>query len=1503
MASISCVAKIGYQWQDLQRQDILSPKLNAGRSSAETFEFDIHISSVYLITNKSSAREQLLGAFYWARKMEQQNRFADHRKRKRRRHGDQPPISGWLEPNDHLTGNIGVISSELFAQLFLDAPPSENSGQSSSLLYVAVAPWAPSAYASVEDNAWTVLPVRPLYARQQDTYTLKPNVIQFPVSSPALHSLGEALQANPFRNSTTTHHSGFEVLVVDVVPLSLDTVYVAVDGDALDKHDEVQRKFGGGFLGTQVNGSAGEEKKHKKTVANGSIHSAGFSPATNTGDDELAAAIREALRLSVITREGDLLPLPLPAHPITHAPVPPAQIISCEPVSQGLLTRLTNIIVNRSHRSSAAARPLPSRALHHFASTKSLTDFDTTDGDGTSNEAFHSAIESGDTSGSDMRESSSESEDMGKGSTSSSDDSDGDVISMSTPELAMRPSGTKSAGTAATSKVYVSLANGARTPGSVFSNMTSTTARQAITKPGTLFMAQGLLQKVPDEMLHPKPALDEDDEYRIFIDIKLLVRVGCFSGDWVRIEPIGKTDTQMPAWPTESSGESKHFRPLKIYAIPNLQPACISRSAGGMPRTRKPSVLTPSGSQHSPLNAWLSPLLLANLGRPEAVRITPLVDTPYERSSVKSRSGTRKIESSASPSTAHEVNLLRVATPLSTERAMQTGLFAALKRHFEQKHRIVHRGDMIALPIDSKASRMLALPAQTSEEDEDGDELLALPSANRDCKSRGLEVAWFKVGDVVGPEPLEASDLIPSVWGSVYCIEPRVTRMRQAGIGQNRILPQLASTWQHYLGVRSCTSRPTSQLVRGLTAALPNPYVSAIRRRLRELIAAATSPRALHLSLNPLVILLHSTQRNIGKATSVVSAASDQGVHTFVIDAYDLLAVSTGGGDIKAEALLKARVDRALSCGPANTTILIRHIDALTADRMITAIEDVISEVRVLIATTTEIEKIPESVRSLFTHELEISAPDEGERESLLREILQDQNVRISGDVDLAAIAVKTAALVAGNLVDVVERAIVARQERLEQFISAHQSRDVRETQMFLADVFVSSRQSICSVTKADFDVAVEAARKNFADAIGAPKIPNVSWDDVGGLENIKDAVMETIQLPLERPELFAKGMKKRSGILFYGPPGTGKTLLAKAIATEFSLNFFSIKGPELLNMYIGESEANVRRVFQRARDARPCVVFFDELDSVAPKRGNQGDSGGVMDRIVSQLLAELDGMSDGEEGSGGVFVIGATNRPDLLDQALLRPGRFDKMLYLGISDTHQKQLTILEALTRRFAMHPETSLARVAESLPFTYTGADLYALCSDAMLKAITRKASAVDAKIRAISSGPVTTAYFFDHLAKEEDIAVMVTEADFIAAQMELVGSVSAKELEHYKRVRHEFEGPSNAGSSTDLLTQASKNSQGLTDIDGHLHPPVPTRRPKLPTRSSTLKPKPTAEAKGKGKATEWDSDEDDEDDEDDEAYMTSNDFTPIERKEMESNTTSSVVGPAHGGGLHV
>jgi peroxin-6 len=171
----------------------------------------------------------------------------------------------------------------------------------------------------------------------------------------------------------------------------------------------------------------------------------------------------------------------------------------------------------------------------------------------------------------------------------------------------------------------------------------------------------------------------------------------------------------------------------------------------------------------------------------------------------------------------------------------------------------------------------------------------------------------------------------------------------------------------------------------------------------------------------------------------------------------------------------------------------------------------------------------------------------------------------------------------------------------------------------------------------------------------------------------------------LQQSEYFGEGMRTRSGVLLYGPPGTGKTLLAKAVATECSLNFLSVKGPELINMYVGESEKNVRDLFQKARAAKPCVIFFDELDSLAPNRGRGADSGGVMDRIVSQLLAELDGLQKSAE----LFVIGATNRPDLIDPALLRPGRFDRLVYLGISEDHESQLKVVKALTRKYVWFP----------------------------------------------------------------------------------------------------------------------------------------------------------------------------------------------------------------------
>merc|ERR1711966_215134 len=180
-------------------------------------------------------------------------------------------------------------------------------------------------------------------------------------------------------------------------------------------------------------------------------------------------------------------------------------------------------------------------------------------------------------------------------------------------------------------------------------------------------------------------------------------------------------------------------------------------------------------------------------------------------------------------------------------------------------------------------------------------------------------------------------------------------------------------------------------------------------------------------------------------------------------------------------------------------------------------------------------------------------------------------------------------------------------------------------------------------------------------------EIPNVSWADIGGLEKVKQELKETIQYPVEHPEKFEKfGMQPSKGVLFYGPPGCGKTLLAKAIANECQANFISIKGPELLTMWFGESENNVREVFDKARQASPCVLFFDELDSIARARGGgSGDAGGAGDRVINQILTEIDGVGVKKN----VFVIGATNRPDILDPAIMRPGRLDQLVYIPLPD------------------------------------------------------------------------------------------------------------------------------------------------------------------------------------------------------------------------------------------
>lgn len=895
---------------------------------------------------------------------------------------------------------------------------------------------------------------------------------------------------------------------------------------------------------------------------------------------------------------------------------------------------------------------------------------------------------------------------------------------------------------------------------------------------------------------------ESDDSAFCFMSPADCARLGFFSGDWAICEPHA------------SGAEPTAPRLVRIFA----RDAPLSEGpAGTSPRPR----------------LFLSPLLAHNIGlrlseEPATIRLAQA----------------HGLQADPHFPVADGVTVARVASPIATQKAYQHLFLRGLREHFEGKQRCVAVGDLIAVPIAEGEARWGEAKVGGTEPGPDGELECVKPRTSLECSADVRDrlatlagpptsTVFFKITSLeVGssqhkPNGSVPSDLEGKVLGGDFgaVIDPHVTKLVQTGI-EHSVVPDV-SVWAG-VGKSTLVSIPLARRFNrnaGDVSPRPAPADEAAPfTKLLSYVQAALRPGASEYDLHLTVLLIGA--RSSGKRTLARQVARAAGFHFFDVNCYELL----GETDVKTEATLRARFERGIGSTPC--VMLLSHVEALARKSqaletgqepaMTTILQECFAEARkgwkssgyplIVVGTTNDPDKIPTGVLGAFKREIKLEAPAEGQRFEMLRTITADD--LIAPDVSLRAIAVQTAALVAGDLVDLVARARASATDRALHSTSGAEEVDVRD----IAAAGVA-------LTSADFNLALDQARSSYSESIGAPKIPNVTWDDVGGLASVKSEILDTIQLPLEHPELFAEGLKKRSGILLYGPPGTGKTLLAKAVATSCSLNFFSVKGPELLNMYIGESESNVRRVFQRARDAKPCVIFFDELDSVAPKRGNQGDSGGVMDRIVSQLLAELDGMAD-STGGADVFVIGATNRPDLLDPALLRPGRFDRMLYLGISDTHDAQLKIMQALTRKFKLDPATDLRRVAERCPFNYTGADFYALCSDAMLKAMTRKAEAVDAKIGLLNGRPpystgqaavLTPQYYLAEMATPDDVEVLVAQEDFEKALAELQPSVSVSELEHYKAVQGKFSSQT-MNAPKEKAQPADGPSEGTATVPG-------------------------------------------------------------------------------------
>ncbi|XP_028313489.1 peroxisome assembly factor 2 isoform X2 [Gouania willdenowi] len=521
-----------------------------------------------------------------------------------------------------------------------------------------------------------------------------------------------------------------------------------------------------------------------------------------------------------------------------------------------------------------------------------------------------------------------------------------------------------------------------------------------------------------------------------------------------------------------------------------------------------------------------------------------------------------------------------------------------------------------------------------------------------------------------------------------------------------------------------------------------------------DVLTNIIQPHVDHRGSSPLAactVFLHGPTGS-GKMTVVREISSRLNLHLIQVDCVSVRADSAAASEVKLRGVMDS------SSSLQRCILLLRNLQLLFRvrgpseddSRVTAALSRLLSTAPcsvVVIATTSRARDLSSAVMSAFVHQVEMESPSEEQRLNML--INLSNELHLSRTSNLSNLAHLTAGLVLGDLKALLVGGGRAACERLTNTCD---DQHLEEENMCSTGVNIQYQDLMSSL---------EVLQQTQSRAIGAPEIPKVHWEDVGGLQDVKKEILDTVRLPVQCAKLLPLGLK-RTGILLYGPPGTGKTLLAKTVATECSMTFLSVKGPELINMYVGQSEANIREVFIRARAAAPCIVFFDELDSLAPSRGRSGDSGGVIDRVVSQLLAELDTL----QSFSGVFVIGATNRPDLLDQSLLRPGRFDKLVYVGINEDRCSQLQVFSAILRKFHLDPSVKLEDLVHQCPAHMTGADMYALCSDAMTTAIKRKISMITEGV------------------DQEDSPLLLSVEDFTSALETFRPSVSEEELLRYR-----------------------------------------------------------------------------------------------------------------------
>lgn len=484
-------------------------------------------------------------------------------------------------------------------------------------------------------------------------------------------------------------------------------------------------------------------------------------------------------------------------------------------------------------------------------------------------------------------------------------------------------------------------------------------------------------------------------------------------------------------------------------------------------------------------------------------------------------------------------------------------------------------------------------------------------------------------------------------------------------------------------------------------------------QRVREMIELPLKHPEIFQRLNiepPKGIILYGPP-GTGKTLIAKAVANESGANFLYIAGPEIMGKYYGESEERIRKLFEEAAEDAPSI------IFIDEIDSIAPKRenvtgeverrvvaqLLTMLDGLVERGQVVvIGATNRIDAIDPALRrpGRFDREIEIGVPDNNDRNEILQ--IHTRGMPLGEEVSLEHLSNHTQGFVGADLLSLVQEAAM---RSLRRFLPDFDlDEDIPQDK--LDEIIVSA---------IDFESALREIEPSAMREV-LVEIPSVDWTDVGGLDNVKQEIVEAVEWPIKRPEKFVEmGIKPPKGILLFGPPGTGKTLIAQAVANESNANFISIKGPQMLSKWVGESEKAIRETFKKARQVSPCIIFFDEIDSIAPMRSATSEDGKVSERVVNQLLTELDGLEALKE----IVVIAATNRPDIIDPALLRSGRFDRLVLVG-PPARQGRIKIFKIHTKGIPLADDVNIDVLAD-MTERYVGADVESVCREAVMLAL--------------------------------------------------------------------------------------------------------------------------------------------------------------------------------------